>query len=114
MARPQYLAKPHCAWPYHGVSDVKPTVTPALFDVCRKLLASFGTAAVAAWALGSRFEFFALVAVLAMTMSLPPMIGRMLGAKEITHIRQLVRIACQFVLGFQLLIALVTYVLPHR
>ncbi|MCD1191873.1 MATE family efflux transporter [Vibrio cholerae] len=75
-----------------------------------KLLASFGTAAVAAWALGSRFEFFALVAVLAMTMSLPPMIGRMLGAKEITHIRQLVRIACQFVLGFQLLIALVTYV----
>ncbi|WP_227646899.1 hypothetical protein, partial [Klebsiella pneumoniae] len=30
--------------------------------------------------------------------------------KEITHIRQLVRIACQFVLGFQLLIALVTYV----
>ncbi len=57
-----------------------------------KLLASFGTAAVAAWALGSRFEFFALVAVLAMTMSLPPMIGRMLGAKEITHIRQLVRI----------------------
>ncbi|WP_200855076.1 MATE family efflux transporter, partial [Klebsiella pneumoniae] len=48
-----------------------------------KLLASFGTAAVAAWALGSRFEFFALVAVLAMTMSLPPMIGRMLGAKEI-------------------------------
>ncbi|MCX9564431.1 polysaccharide biosynthesis C-terminal domain-containing protein, partial [Vibrio cholerae] len=42
-----------------------------------KLLAGFGTAAVAAWALGSRFEFFALVAVLALTMSIPPMVGRM-------------------------------------
>lgn len=79
-----------------------------------KLLAGFGTAAVAAWALGSRFEFFALVAVLALTMSIPPMVGRMLGAKNVADIRQLVRIACQFVLGFQLLIALATYLLASH
>lgn len=61
-------------------------------------------------ALGSRFEFFSIVAVLALTMSMPPMIGRMLGEKNLGNIRSLVKIAVMFVLGFQLVIALVTWV----
>jgi len=74
-----------------------------------KLLAGFGTAAVASWALGSRYEFFAIVSVLALTMSMPPMVGRLLGAKNYTDIRALVSIAVKFILGFQLLIALLTF-----
>ena len=75
-----------------------------------KLLASYGTAAVAAWALGSRYEFFAIVAVLALTMSMPPMIGKRLGENNLADIRKLVSIAAQFVVGSQLVIALLTLI----
>ncbi|MCV5803615.1 MATE family efflux transporter, partial [Escherichia coli] len=78
-----------------------------------KLLASFGTAAVAAWALGSRYEFFAIVSVLALTMSMPPMVGRLLGAKNYRDIQSLVGIAVKFILGFQLLIAAITFLLAN-
>lgn len=71
------------------------------------LIAGFGAAAVAAWALGTRLEFFSIVVVLALTMSLPPMVGRFLGAGELDQAKQLIRLAVRFVLGLQLLVALV-------
>ena len=71
------------------------------------LVAGFGSAAVAAWGLGTRLEFFSIVVVLALTMSMPPMIGRMLGAGEIEKIRHLVRIAVRFIVGWQLAIGLI-------
>jgi Na+-driven multidrug efflux pump len=74
-----------------------------------KLIAGFGTAAVASWALGSRFEFFSIVAVLALTMSMPPMIGRLLGEGRLDDVRYVVRLACRFVLSFQLVIAVITF-----
>ncbi|CAM3032658.1 MATE family efflux transporter [Vibrio rarus] len=73
-----------------------------------KLLASYGTAAIAAWALASRYEFFAIVSVLALTMSMPPMIGRFVGAKQGANINTLVNIACVYILGSQIVVALVT------
>jgi Na+-driven multidrug efflux pump len=88
------------------ISQLLPPLSSML---ATKLLASYGTAAVAAWALGSRYEFFAIVSVLALTMSMPPMVGKMLGANNLTDIRKLVSIAVKFVLGFQLLIAVATW-----
>ena len=41
-----------------------------------RLVAGYGGSAIAAWTLGSRLELFSIVIVLALTMSLPPMIGR--------------------------------------
>lgn len=73
-----------------------------------KVLAGFGAAAVAAWALASRYEFFSIVAVLALTMSMPPMVGRLLGAKNFSEIDKLMRIAIKFILAFQLLVAVLT------
>ncbi|MCO4321598.1 MATE family efflux transporter [Aliidiomarina quisquiliarum] len=70
------------------------------------LIASFGASAVAAWALGTRLEFFSLVLVLALTMSLPPMVGHFLGAGELEKIQALIRLAVRFVLLFQLGVAL--------
>jgi len=61
---------------------------------------------VAAWGLGTRLEFFSIVVVLALTMSMPPMIGRMLGAGDIEQIRKLVRLAVRFVVVWQLAIGL--------
>ncbi|MEL7290401.1 MAG: MATE family efflux transporter [Pseudomonadota bacterium] len=91
-----------------GPAMVSQLLPPLSSMLATKLLASYGTAAVAAWALGSRYEFFAIVAVLALTMSMPPMIGKRLGENNLTDIRKLVAIAVQFVLGFQLIIALIT------
>ncbi|MGR5133722.1 MATE family efflux transporter [Vibrio alfacsensis] len=93
-----------------GPAMISQLLPPLSSMLATKLLAGFGTAAVASWALGSRYEFFAIVSVLALTMSMPPMVGRLLGAKNYTDIRSLVSIAVKFILGFQLLIAVVTFV----
>lgn len=92
-----------------GPAMVSQLLPPLSSMLATKLLAGFGTAAVAAWALGSRYEFFAIVSVLALTMSLPPMVGRLLGAKNYKDIRSLVSIAVKFILSFQLLIAVITF-----
>lgn len=85
------------------VSQLMPPVSAM---AATALVAGFGSAAVAAWGLGTRLEFFSIVVVLALTMSMPPMIGRMLGAGAVHQIRQLVRIGVRFVVLWQLLIGL--------
>lgn len=86
------------------VSQLMPPLSAML---ATSLVAGFGSAAVAAWGLGTRLEFFSIVVVLALTMSMPPMIGRMLGAGELDNIRKLVRIAVRFVVVGQLVLGLV-------
>lgn len=85
------------------VSQLMPPVSSMLATA---LVAGFGSAAVAAWGLGTRLEFFSIVVVLALTMSMPPMIGRMLGEGDIEKIRKLVRLAVRFVIIWQLAIGL--------
>ncbi|MCH1925994.1 MATE family efflux transporter [Shewanella sp. C32] len=94
-----------------GPAMLSQLIPPLSSMFATKLLATFGTAAVAAWALGSRFEFFSIVVVLALTMSVPPMVGRMLGAADTQGIRQLVSIAVKFIFVLQLVIAAIAYAL---
>ena len=86
------------------VSQLMPPLSAMLATA---LVAGFGSAAVAAWGLGTRLEFFSIVVVLALTMSMPPMVGRLLGAGELDKIRKLVRIAVRFIVIWQLFIGLV-------
>ncbi|MDO3721293.1 MATE family efflux transporter [Marinobacter sp. chi1] len=86
------------------VSQLMPPLSAMLATA---LVAGFGSAAVAAWGLGTRLEFFSIVVVLALTMSMPPMVGRMLGAGDIEQIRKLVRIGVRFVVVWQLAIGLI-------
>ncbi len=85
------------------VSQLMPPVSAMLATA---LVAGFGSAAVAAWGLGTRLEFFSIVVVLALTMSMPPMVGRLLGQGDIGTIRKLVRLAVRFIVVWQLAIAL--------
>lgn len=85
------------------VSQLMP---PASAMLATAMVAGFGSAAVAAWGLGTRLEFFSIVVVLALTMSMPPMIGRLLGAGDIEQIRKLVRLGVRFVVAWQLAIGL--------
>jgi putative MATE family efflux protein len=92
-----------------GPAMISQLLPPLSSMLATKLLASYGTAAVAAWAVASRFEFFAIVSVLALTMSMPPMVGRLLGEKKFDDIGQLISIAIKYIIIFQTLIAFVTY-----
>ncbi len=94
-----------------GPAMISQLLPPVSSMMATKLIASFGTAAVASWALGSRFEFFTIVSVLALTMSMPPMVGRLLGANRIQDIRSVVSIAIRYILLFQLGVALLTFLL---
>ncbi len=71
-----------------------------------RIVAGFGGSAIAAWTLGSRLELFSIVIVLALTMALPPMIGRLYGSKQLQRVHSLVLIAVRFVIGLQITIAL--------
>lgn len=71
-----------------------------------RIVANFGAPAIAAWALGTRLETFSIVIVLALTMSMPPMLGRMLGARDLARVHQLIWLAVRFILVLQVAIAL--------
>jgi putative MATE family efflux protein len=88
------------------ISQLLPSLSAML---ATRVIASFGAPAIAAWAVGSRFEFFCIVAVLALTMSMPPMVGKLLGAKKFKEIQQLVTIAVKFILIFQTIIAVISF-----
>jgi putative MATE family efflux protein len=71
------------------------------------VVADLGEAQVAAWGLASRLENVSLMVVLAMTMSLPPWLGRCYGAGDRDQIRRLMRLALKVVVVWQLGLGLV-------
>ncbi|MGO3229397.1 MAG: MATE family efflux transporter, partial [Oceanisphaera sp.] len=98
-----------------ALRDIFNTSAPAMLSqlmpgvaalLATRLVASFGGAAIAAWTLGSRLELFSIVIVLALTMALPPMVGRLLGSQQLERVQSLVLIAVRFVMGLQVVIAL--------
>ncbi|MGF1776052.1 MATE family efflux transporter [Vibrio nomapromontoriensis] len=97
-------------WSIMAPAMVSQLLPPLSSMLATKLLATFGTAAVAAWAVGSRYEFFAIVTVLALTMSMPPMVGKLLGRKNLQDIKKLVNIAVIYILAFQFLVAIATFI----
>lgn len=91
-------------------STLSQLVPPLSAMLATALVAVHGEHAVAAWGLGSRIELLSIVVVLALTMAMPPMIGRLRGSKDMEQIRQLVRTAMTFVLLWQLALALLLVV----
>ncbi|WP_028109094.1 MATE family efflux transporter [Ferrimonas futtsuensis] len=81
-------------------------IPPVAAMAATALVAGFGENVVAAWGLGSRIELFSIVVVLALTMALPPMVGRLRGRGEFHKIRLLVNLSMAFVALWQLLVAL--------
>ncbi len=88
-----------------GPAMLSQLMPPIAAMLATGFVAGFGEAAVGAWGLGSRLEFFSLVAVLALTMAMPPMIGRYVGAGRPDRVALLVWLAVRFVILLQLGIA---------
>lgn len=102
-----------------SIKELNAVMSPAMMSqllpplssmMATKIIAGFGAAAVAGWAMASRIEFFAIVVVLALTMSIPPMVGKMLGAKQFDDIQKLIRIAAKFVLTWQIGLAILLFI----
>ncbi|MED5296107.1 MAG: MATE family efflux transporter [Pseudomonadota bacterium] len=70
-------------------------------------VSGLGDAAVAAWGLASRLETVSLMVVLALTMSLPPWLGRCYGAGDWSQVHRLMRLALKVVVGWQLALGIV-------
>ncbi|WP_295893416.1 MATE family efflux transporter [uncultured Vibrio sp.] len=75
--------------------------------LCMLFIAQIGTEAVAFWSLLSRIESFLLVFTLALTMAVPPIIGRYLGEGEFGKITELLITTAKFILVSHLLAAFV-------
>jgi putative MATE family efflux protein len=104
---------------WKSIQELNAIMTPAMMGqllpplasiFVTKIVAVFGAAAVAGWAIATRVEFFTIVVVLALTMSLPPMIGRLYGAKDCKTIIGLVKITVIFSILLQLILAALLFV----
>lgn len=73
--------------------------------VAMMLIAKLGTDAIAFWSLLARIESFLLVFTLALTMSIPPMIGQFLGARQYHAIENLLTTTAKLLLGFTAVLA---------
>lgn len=90
-----------------GPATMSQFIPPLSAMVATVIIASYGENVVAAWGLGARIEYFSIIIVLALTMAMPPMIGRLRGSGDFEKIDKLVLLAIGFVIVWQMLIAIV-------
>ncbi|MFP4138258.1 MAG: MATE family efflux transporter, partial [Halomonas sp.] len=98
------------ARPFAGIAGpamVSQLMPPLAAMLAIAVVASLGEAQVAAWGLASRLETLSLMLVLAMTMSLPPWLGRCYGAGDWDQVHRLMRLALRLIVAWQLALGLV-------
>lgn len=79
-------------------------LTPIAAGIMTAVVATYGSEAVAAWGVGSRLESIASIIVLALSMSLPPLISQNYGAQKIKRVQQAYSVSLRFVMIWQLII----------
>jgi len=85
-----------------GPAMVSQLMPPLAAMLAITAVAGLGEASVAAWGLASRLETLSLMVVLAMTMSLPPWLGRCYGAGDWAQVHRLLRLALRVIVVWQL------------
>ncbi len=76
-------------------------LTPLAMAVLTAIIASYGPAAVAAYGVGARLESIACLVVLALSMTLPPLISQNFGAGLSGRVQQAYRLCGRFVMLWQ-------------
>jgi putative MATE family efflux protein len=84
-------------------------MTPLSSSILIAMVANYGSEAVAAFGVGSRIESFALIVVLALSMSLPPFVSQNYGAQQYQRVRQAYFTGVKFVLIWQAFIYMVIF-----
>lgn len=80
------------------------TIVPITGAIITRLVTNFGTDAVAGFGVGMRIEAMSLIIVYALSSTLPSFIGQNLGAGKKQRVADSIRIACKFVLVWQLVL----------
>jgi Na+-driven multidrug efflux pump len=88
-------------------------LTPLAMAVLTAIMASYGPEAVAAFGVGSRIESLACLVILALSMTLPPVISQNFGAAKFQRVRDAYQLCCRFVLLWQALLYLVLAALAY-
>lgn len=88
-------------------------IPPVSTMIATILIASYGDFAIGAWGLANRIESISIILVLALTMSLPPMIGKLNGKNDLHAIFRLVKLAISIILTFQLALTLVILIIAN-
>lgn len=91
--------------PFTGIAApamVSQLMPPLAAMLAIAAVAGLGDTQVAAWGLASRLETLSLMVILAMTMSLPPWLGRCYGAGDWEQIHRLMRLALTVAVAWQL------------
>lgn len=99
----------HSVGPFVGIAGpamVSQMMPPLAAMLATSIVATLGESAVAAWGVASRLETVSLMLVLALTMSLPPWLGRCYGAGDWLQIRRLMSLALRVAMVWQLLLGL--------
>ncbi|MCK2183389.1 MATE family efflux transporter [Halomonas getboli] len=89
-----------------GPAMISQLMPPLAAMLAISVVARLGESQVAAWGLASRLETLSLMAVLAMTMSLPPWLGRCYGAGDWPQVHRLMRLALKVAVIWQLALGL--------
>lgn len=79
-------------------------LTPIAAGVVTAIVASYGSEAVAAWGVGSRLESIACIIVLALSMSLPPLVSQNFGANKLSRVDHAYSVSLKFILLWQLVV----------
>ncbi|MDN3553015.1 MATE family efflux transporter [Halomonas almeriensis] len=93
--------------PFAGIAGpamVSQLMPPLAAMLALSAVAGLGEAQVAAWGLANRLETVSLMVVLALTMSLPPWLGRCYGAGDWGQVHRLLRLALRVVVVWQLVL----------
>ena len=86
-------------------------LTPLAMAVLTAIMATYGPAAVAAYGVGARLESIACLVVLALSMTLPPVISQNFGAGLFNRVSQAYRLSGRFVMQWQFAVYLLLAVL---
>ncbi len=95
--------------PFAGIAGpamMSQLMPPLAAMLAISIVAPLGDTYVAAWGLASRLETLSLMVILAMTMSLPPWLGRCYGAGDWGQIHRLLRLALKVAVLWQLSLGL--------
>lgn len=88
-------------------------LTPLAMAVLTALMAKYGPHAVAAFGVGARLESMACLVILALSMTLPPVISQNFGAAKLQRVQAAYRLCCRFVMLWQALIYIVLVALAY-
>lgn len=86
-------------------------LTPLAMAVLTAIMASYGPAAVAAYGVGARLESIACLVVLALSMTLPPVVSQNFGAGLFRRVQLAYQLSGRFVMLWQLAVYLLLAVL---